>query len=361
MIPTPANSISNPSLPPQRSAFFGPLGLRAGWSIAIFLAFTFLFASLFGFLALAASGLRSEKLAEQRTARRPQTQTETQHHPAPTKAPTLIHATDFTLNDGSIFLALLLSTFALSLIERRSFTVYGINLRSLPDLLPGALTGLVSLSLLVFILRALHLLVFDARLLFGRAAYASGASWLLACLCVGLMEEYLTRGFLQYTLTRSLLNLGRRISPKHARAAAFSLAALIMSLIFGAGHLNNAGENPMGLVMVFLAGILFSYSLWRTGSLWWAIGFHCTWDFAMNFLYGVPDSGTLSFGRLFQTHPVGPNLLSGGIDGPEGSVLVIPTLFLVYLILRFTTRQAPQPPLEPTPRLAVQATSLNLT
>jgi membrane protease YdiL (CAAX protease family) len=356
MIPNPANATPGHSTPPNTSAFIGPLGLRAGWSISIFLAITFILASLFGFLAFAASGHLSQKLAQQRSAH----QTHEQPRPATTKAPALIHATDFTLNDGSIFIALLFSTFILSLIERRSFTVYGINLRTLPNFLPGALTGLVALSLLVFTLRALHLLVFDSRLLFGRAIYASGASWLLACLCVGLMEEYLTRGFLQYTLTRGLLGLARRISPLHARAAAFSLAALIMSLVFGAGHLNNAGENPMGLVMVFLAGILFSYTLWRTGSLWWAIGFHCTWDFAMNFLYGVPDSGTLSFGRLFQTHPVGPNLLSGGIDGPEGSVLVIPTLFLVYLALRFTTRQAPQPPLEPHPH-AVQATSLNLT
>jgi hypothetical protein len=71
------------------------------------------------------------------------------------------------------------------------------------------------------------------------------------------------------------------------------------------------------------------------------------WDWAQSFLYGVPDSGNLSVGRLFQTHTAGTPLLSGGVDGPEGSVLCIPVLLIVVLIVRFTTRPGTQPPLEP--------------
>jgi membrane protease YdiL (CAAX protease family) len=337
MYPTPG--LETPGQPEPRSSsfFFGPLGLHAAWSVSLFIAITFVLAGLLNFLALAAAGrlANPNHLALQT--------------PTLTSAPVVIHAGSFILGDGGTFIAILLATFAMSLIERRSFAVYGINRRNHHDFIPGALTGILALSLLVFTLRSFHFLVFDYRLLFGRSAVIFGAKWLLACLCVGLMEEYISRGFLQYTLTRAFFGLATRISPTHGRAIAFSVAAFIMSLVFGAGHLGNAGENPMGLVTTVLAGILFSYSLWRTGSLWWAIGFHCTWDFAMNFLYGVPDSGTLSFGRLFQTHPAGPILLSGGIDGPEGSLLVIPTLILVYLVLRLTTQQAPQPSLEPRP------------
>ena len=143
---------------------------------------------------------------------------------------------------------------------------------------------------------------------------------------VGLFEEYLSRGFLQFTLTRGVFGLAEKISSPHARAFAFRIAAFFMSLFFSAGHLHNARENPMGIVMTFLAAIVFSYALWRTGSLWWAIGFHMAWDWAQSFLYGVPDSGQISAGRLFHTHPTGNPLLSGGIDGPEGSVYVIPIL-----------------------------------
>jgi len=40
----------------------------------------------------------------------------------------------------------------------------------------------------------------------------------------------------------------------------------------------------IGLVAGGLVGLLFSYSLWRSGSLWWAIGAHASWDWAQSFL-----------------------------------------------------------------------------
>ena len=102
------------------------------------------------------------------------------------------------------------------------------------------------------------------------------------------------------------------------------------------------------------AGMVFVVALWRTGSLWWALGFHMSWDWAQSFLYGVPDSGGLMQGRLFATHAVGNPLLSGGTVGPEGSVLIIPVLCLVLVVLLFTKR-SPQPPLElPSPQSAAE-------
>jgi membrane protease YdiL (CAAX protease family) len=231
--------------------------------------------------------------------------------------------------------------------ERRRFAVYGIGKNRFRDFAAGALWGLLTLSLLVLILYSLHLLVFDARLLSTSGAFVYGAEWLVAFLMVGLSEEYMLRGYLQYTLTRGLYGLGEKITPASAQAVAFWMAAVIMSIVFSAGHLGNARENPMGLVMVFMAGLVFSYALWRTGSLWWAIGCHMTWDWAQSFLYGVPDSGQISIGRLFQTHPAGNRLLSGDIAGPEGSVYVIPIMLLTVVIIRFTTVKGSQPSLKP--------------
>ncbi len=245
------------------------------------------------------------------------------------------------------FAALALAAFILSRIERRRFYVYGIGRNRLSDFLPGAFWGLATLSLLVAILRTTHHLVFDAQVLHGAAIFSFGVKWLLVFIAVGLLEEYLSRGFLQFTITRGVYGLAEKISPTHARTVAFAIAALFMSLFFSAGHLANARENPMGIVMTFLAAIVFSYALWRTGSLWWAIGFHMAWDWAQSFLYGVPDSGQISAGRLFHTHPIGNLLISGGIDGPEGSVYSIPIMILAILIIRFTTKPGTQPPLQP--------------
>jgi uncharacterized protein len=69
--------------------------------------------------------------------------------------------------------------------------------------------------------------------------------------------------------------------------------------------------------------------LWRTGSLWWALGFHAAWDWAQSFVLGVADSGAMVQFHLLGTHPQGKALLSGGATGPEGSVFVLGILGLV--------------------------------
>ena len=187
---------------------------------------------------------------------------------------------------------------------------------------PGEWLGL---SLLVLTLWKTGLLVFDARLLFGSDILRYGAAWLIGFLAVALLEEYLTRGYLQYTLTRGLAGFYRwAFKTRHSVVFGFWTAALIFSSIFGLGHHANADESPIGLLAAGLVGLVFCLSLWRTGSLWWAIGFHTSWDWAQSFLYGVPDSGTMTRFHLLATHPVGKPILSGGVTGPEGSIYILP-------------------------------------
>jgi membrane protease YdiL (CAAX protease family) len=323
--------------------FFGRFGLRAGWGIAIFICIVFVLSVLGGIFGVAATGhLKEVFAARQYAAVHPHGPP--QHVTIPF-VPALV-----VVNDGIAFLGMLALCWFFSRGERRTLGSYGIGSSRLGDFLPGAIWGLICLSLLVFVLHALHLLFFDTRLLFGSAMMIYGLKWLFAFLCVGFAEEYMLRGYLQFTLTRGVFGLAERISPAHARAVAFWIAAVIMSLVFGAMHLGNGGENALGILQVVLVGLVFSYALWRTGSLWWAIGFHMAWDWAQSFLYGVPDSGNISVGRLYQTHVAGRTLLSGGVDGPEGSLLCVPVMLLVFLIIRATTRRGVQPPLEPGPK-----------
>ena len=331
----PAPPAIAPAPPP--SLFTGRFGLRAGWSALIFVPLFIVFVTILTVTALGIAGKLPQTIAEMT-------------HPAKVTTPHVIpdiRALDAFVVDILNFTGLVLAGLLVARIERRRPSVYGIGRARLLDFLPGAFWGLATLSLLVLVLHTAHLLVFDTRALYGTPAFLSGIKWLAAFLAVGLFEEYLSRGFLQYTLTRGVYGLAERISRPHARAVAFTIAAFFMSLFFSAGHLHNARENPIGIVMTFLAAIVFSYALWRTGSLWWAIGFHMAWDWAQSFLYGVPDSGQISAGRLFHTHPTGNPVFSGGIDGPEGSVYVVPVMLLCLLIIRFTTKPGTQPPLAP--------------
>jgi membrane protease YdiL (CAAX protease family) len=335
----------------KTSIFFGRFGMRAGWGFAIFVVACFIFISLGSLVALAASGHLKEVItAQQRAKGHP-------HEPRPALhipfEPSLVIGSDATS-----FLGMLALCWVFARAERRKLGFYGIGRNRLRDFLPGAFWGLAALSLLVLTLHTFHLLYFDSRLLFGPAIFLYGIKWLIAFLFVGFSEEYMLRGYLQFTLTRGVFGIGEDTSPERARFIAFWIAAVIMSLVFGAMHLGNGGENALGIFQVVLVGLVFSYALWRTGSLWWAIGFHMAWDWAQSFLYGVPDSGNISVGRLFQTHVAGKQLLSGGVDGPEGSILCVFIMLLVLVVIRFTTTPGPQPPLEQLPAPAPEPTAL---
>jgi membrane protease YdiL (CAAX protease family) len=314
--PRPSSSI--------RTIFLGAEGLRAGWGILLFLVL---------FVALAAGSvfLMSKFVPRTHTTQ---------------SATTLMKPRSALLNEGIPFLCVALSTWIMGKIERRPTSVYGFApKRSLPNFLAGLGWGFVFLSLLVLILRATGMLVFDARLLFGAATFRYGAIWLLGFLLVGLLEEYLTRGYLQFTLTRGFAAIYRWLfRARQAHALGFWTAALVLSFAFGYSHSSNPGESPLGLLSAGLAGFMFCFSLWRTGSLWWAIGFHCTWDWAQSYLYGVADSGLMVQGHLFATHPVGRTFLSGGLTGPEGSLFLLPVMALAVIIIWITLPQTGYPP-----------------
>jgi hypothetical protein len=229
----------------------------------------------------------------------------------------------------------------MSHLERRPISAYGTApRRALPNLLGGLFWGIALLSVLVFALHEGGLLIFDARLLFGLAALRYATVWLIGFLLVACFEEYLTRGYLQFTLTRGLSEIYRLLRAPHAGTLGFWTAALILSFAFSLGHAANPGESPIGLLAAGLIGFVFCLSLWRTGSLWWAIGFHASWDWAESFLYGVADSGGMVQGHLLATHPAGRPILSGGLTGPEGSLFILPIVALTAAAIVFTLPQA---------------------
>jgi membrane protease YdiL (CAAX protease family) len=188
-------------------------------------------------------------------------------------------------------------------------------------------------------------LQFDGRLLGAVDALRYGSLWAIGALCIALLEENMLRGYAQFTLARGLAGIYGAIFPttRHRHALGFWTAALVLSFIFGFGHGSNPGESPIGLWSAGLAGLTFCFALFRTGSLWWAIGIHAAWDWAQSFLYGVPDSGLMAEGHFFATHPVGKPIFSGGLTGPEGSIFAIVMLAVIAAIIAVTLRQSRRP------------------
>ena len=316
--PDPNPVVTNQAPPPAsriHNIFIGRDGLRAGWSLLIAITLFSIF-----FPALNALVHKTHLIAPHAL----------ENEPTPTPV---------FLSETLALLVTCLVTWIMSKIEHRPISVYGLGGQSkLPRFLAGALWGVFFLSLLVLLLVKTGLLVIDGRLLFGGDVLRYAAAWIPGFLAIALFEEFFFRGYLQYTLSRGFAGLYRSIFKQttNSRALGFWTAAILVSFGFGLVHGSNPGESPIGLICAGLASLVFCLSLWRTGSLWWAIGLHTTWDWAQSFLYGVADSGASFRYHLLATHPVGRPLLSGGATGPEGSLCALPILFLLTLVIIFT-------------------------
>jgi len=207
----------------------------------------------------------------------------------------------------------------LSRIEGRSFGCYGLPLgKSFGKLFwVGGLWGMISLSLLLLALRGAHAFYFGTVALHGVRVLKFAAFWAAFFLIVAFYEEFFTRGYTQFTLTD---------------AVGFWPAAILLSLGFGALHLENPGENWVGILGAMMIGFFFCLTLRRTGNLWFAVGFHAAWDWGESYFYSVPDSGGMAPGHLLHSSLQGPRWLTGGSVGPEGSVFLFVLLVLLWVV-----------------------------
>ena len=204
-------------------------------------------------------------------------------------------------------------------IENRRFGDYGLPVRVAFGRLfwVGALWGIAALTVLMLGLRGAGVLSFAGLALHGLRILKFGVFWAVFFLLVGFAEEFYVRGYSQFALTQGI---------------GFWPAALLLSIAFGALHFSNSGESRIGLVSVGLIGLFFCLTLRRTGNLWFAVGFHMSWDWGESYLYSVPDSGQSASGHLLNTSLHGPAWLTGGSVGPEGSWLVFVTIALVWIV-----------------------------
>jgi uncharacterized protein len=118
------------------------------------------------------------------------------------------------------------------------------------------------------------------------------------------------------------------------RALSFWPAAILSSAWFLYGHIGNPNETAAGIVATGLFGLALSYSLLKTGSLWFALGFHAAWNFTQSFVFGFPNSGASPPASLLTAKVMGSPLVTGGTAGPEASLFVLPALIVLVLVMR---------------------------
>jgi hypothetical protein len=321
--------------PPQNPLFFGPDGLRPFWSLLLYvLILSMPIATLFILAHIAPAGA-----------------------PAASEKQLELTPLNSAIAEWLQLVIVFFATWVMSRIDDRDVFDYGLarSPRRMHWLITGAFWGVLWLSVLIGILVRTGHLVITGVLLGPLQGIRYGVEWGVMFIGVGFFEEFFFRGYLQFTLARCLAGAVKWIAPstRYARPIGFWAAATLISFGYGISHGSNPGESPIGMLCVGLAGLMFTFSLWRTGSLWWAIGTHIAWDWSQSFLYGVADSGGISKGHLLATHPAGSSLMSGGLTGPEGSIFVLPVMACITLVIVFTLPKRPTP-FDAEPRSASQ-------
>ena len=207
----------------------------------------------------------------------------------------------------------------MSQLEGRPFGDYGLPVRWAFGKLfwQGALFGLIEISAVIGFIAALGSYHFGSLAIHGVQLLNWALFWAVCFVIVALYEEFTFRGYPQFALTQ---------------AAGFWPAALLLSIAFGLVHRGNPGESKLGLAGVMLVGLFWCLTLRRTGSLWFAVGMHASFDFGETFLYSVPDSGVVFPGHLSNATLAGPAWLTGGSAGPEASVFDFVVLLILFYV-----------------------------
>ena len=123
-------------------------------------------------------------------------------------------------------------------------------------------------------------------------------------------------------------------------------ALAVQAVLFALRHLENIGNGGTSDVVVMLVTVTLGGLLWAgvfvlTRNLWAAVANHAAWNFTI-LLSGVPLSGIEDWRVIapLESRYAGPDWLTGGMFGPESSLLVImSTTVTVVLLLRAARRR----------------------
>lgn len=207
-------------------------------------------------------------------------------------------------------------------LEDLPWRAIGLSLHSgwLRELLIGSVVGIGSMAIAVAIAAAAGGLRFSIS----TASSQVAKTLIVSCgvfIVAALFEEAMFRGYPLQTLTRARLAW---------------LGVLVTSAVFAAGHLQNPNAGrALATLNTFLAGVWLAIAFLRTRSLWFPLGVHWAWNWALGSLFGLPVSGLtrLAPHPLLRGTDLGPSWLTGGAYGIEGGVactiaLVISTIFI---------------------------------
>ncbi|KOP37211.1 CPBP family intramembrane metalloprotease [Flavobacterium sp. WLB] len=138
---------------------------------------------------------------------------------------------------------------------------------------------------------------------------------------VAIIEEILVRGIIFRIVEEKL---GSYIS------------LTISAVLFGVFHLANPHGTLISAICITTAGFLFGAIFMYSRNLWMPIALHFAWNFTQSGIFGAITSGNEKTSSLLEAKIQGPEFITGGEFGPEGSVQAIifcATATIILLVL----------------------------
>jgi hypothetical protein len=139
-------------------------------------------------------------------------------------------------------------------------------------------------------------------------------------------EEALFRGYILQTL---------------AREGYAWLAIVLTAAVFGLGHAGNPGSTAISTLTTVFAGIWFAVAYLRTKDLWFVWAMHLGWNWMLGAVLGIEVSGRTDISGLtvFREIDSGPDWLTGGTYGIEGSIAAVAAIVLSTGAIYFFPRR----------------------
>ncbi|RED25050.1 hypothetical protein BD847_1793 [Flavobacterium cutihirudinis] len=125
---------------------------------------------------------------------------------------------------------------------------------------------------------------------------------------VAIIEEILVRGIIFRIVEEKL---GTYIS------------LTISSVLFGVFHLANPNGTLISSICITMAGFMLGAAFVYSRNLWFPIALHFAWNFTQSGIYGAITSGNEKTNSLLNAKIQGPQFITGGEFGPEGSIQAI--------------------------------------
>src|SRR5687768_1222552 len=217
--------------------------------------------------------------------------------------------------------------FCVRLLENLPWRSLGLTMhqRWVRDLIVGTAIGVAAVAFAVAIATAAGGLQFtfignEMLLAAGRSLLTAGVLLFVAALA----EEAAFRGYPLQTLTR---------------AGLMWLGVILTSVPFGFAHLWNPNVVPgITFANTVIAGFWLAAAYLKTRSLWFPLGVHWGWNWALGSIFGLPISGVRFFSNpILRGQDVGPAWLTGGNYGIEGGVAGTAAL-IAFTLLIWRTR-----------------------